>query len=62
MAKALLPFLIFAMSAYAQAPEPPAEKASFATVVIFIVLFIGSCVGYVAYTLWMASKERDRKK
>lgn len=62
MAKALLPLLIFAMSAYAQVPDPPTEKASPATVVIFLVLFIGSCVGYFAYTLWMARKKRDGNK
>ena len=62
MAKAILPFLMLALSAYAQAPEPPTEKASFATVVVFLVLFIGSCVGYFAYTLWMSRKKRDDNK
>jgi hypothetical protein len=62
MARALFPFLILALSAYAQTPEPPVEKASSLTVVIFLVLFIGSCVGYVGYTLWTSMKKRDEAK
>ena len=55
------PFLMLALNAFAQAEEVPAEKASTATVVIFLVLFIGSCVGYVAYTLWTAQKKVNAK-
>ena len=62
MARALLPFLLFALSAYAQSPEPPSEKASPLMVGIFLFMFIGSCVGYVAYTIWMAKKQKDKAK
>jgi len=45
-------------SAYAQSPaEPPVEHASPVTVIIFIVVFLAACVGYVGYTWW-----RGRKK
>ena len=57
-----LPLLILALDAYAQTPEPPAEKASFATVLIFLVLFIGSCAGYVGYAWWNSRKKRDEEK
>jgi hypothetical protein len=48
----------FALSAFAQASgaEPPVEKASALTVVVFIVLFIGGCVGYLLYTWWSQGK------
>jgi len=62
MAKMLLPFLILALNAYAQTPEPPTEKASVVTVVIFLVMFIGSCAGYLVYVLWAARKKQDEKE
>jgi flagellar basal body-associated protein FliL len=62
MIRVLLPFLMLALSAYAQTPEPPVEKASMVTVVIFLVMFVGSCVGYVGYVLWSARKKQDEKK
>ena len=54
----LLPLLI-AFSAYAQA-EPPTEKASPVTVIIFLLLFVGSCAGYFAYIWWNQRKTRQR--
>ena len=52
------PFLIFAMSALAQsAEEAPAEKANIFTVVVFLVLFVGSCLAYFGYVLWAARKK-----
>ena len=62
MTRVLLPFLMFALNAYAQTSEPPVEKASFATVVIFLVMFIGSCAGYLGWVLWSAKKKQDEKK
>ena len=57
------PLLMFTLTAFAQAAEEaPTEKASTATVVIFLALFIGSCVGYVAYTLWTAHKKVSEKE
>jgi CHASE2 domain-containing sensor protein len=53
-----LPLLI-AFSAYAQT-EAPTEKASPLIVVIFLVLFVGSCVGYFAYMWWNQRKSRQR--
>lgn len=62
MARLLLPLLILALNAYAQTPEPPTEKASVVTVVIFLVMFIGSCAGYLGWVLWSARKNRDENK
>ena len=57
---ALFPFLMV-WSAFAQTSgaEPPAEKASGITVVIFLLLFVGSCVGYFVYLWW--TKKRPQK-
>ncbi len=55
-------FPVFAVSsAYAQTSgaEAPVEKASSLTVVIFLLLFVGLCVGYFAYVWW---SERRRRK
>ena len=54
----LLPVLLIS-SAYAQA-EPPTEKASPVTVVIFLLLFVGSIAGYFAYIWWNQRKKRQR--
>ena len=51
-----LPFFV-ALSAFAQA-EAPTEKASPVTVVIFLVLFVGSCAGYFLYVWWNQRKSR----
>jgi flagellar basal body-associated protein FliL len=60
----LLPWLfpvLVASSAYAQA-EPPVEKAGTLTVIIFLVLFVGSCVAYFAYMWWNQRKNRLEAK
>jgi hypothetical protein len=61
MMRSLCSFLLAlaAGSAYAQSsvPEAPVEQASPVTVVIFVVVFLAACVGYVGYTWW-----RGRKK
>jgi flagellar basal body-associated protein FliL len=46
-------------SAYAQTStaDAPAEQASSVTVVIFIILFVGSCVAFAGYTWWRARKQ-----
>jgi uncharacterized membrane protein YdjX (TVP38/TMEM64 family) len=48
--------------AYAQSStaEAPAEHASLLTVVIFLVLFIGTCVAFVGYTWWQHRKKGQR--
>ena len=53
-----LPFLL-ALSAYAEV-EAPVEKASPATVIIFLFLFVGSIAGYFVYTWWNQRKNRER--
>jgi len=47
-------------SAYAQTSraDAPAEQASPVMVVIFIILFVGSCVAFAGYTWWRARKQR----
>ena len=54
-----LPLLIFALDAYAQTPDPPVEKADGVTVVIFLVVFVGSCVAYIGYAWWAGRKKRE---
>lgn len=53
----LVPFVAFA------ADEPVQEHASGATVLIFLVLFIGSMVAYGVYLWWRArgAKESGEK-
>ena len=46
---ALLPFLAYAQASPA---EPPVEHASMFAVVIFVVLFAGSCLAYFVYLWW----------
>jgi hypothetical protein len=46
-----LPLLI-AFSAYAETAEVPTEKAGLLSVVVFVLLFVGSCGGYFAYVWW----------
>lgn len=64
MVRLLCSFLLAlaSWSAYAQSSgaEPPVEHASFLTVVIFIVFFVGSCVAYVGYTWWSGRKKEGR--
>jgi cytochrome bd-type quinol oxidase subunit 2 len=66
MAKVLSGFFPYFMvsSAYAQSSgaEAPADKASMLTVVIFLLLFAGACVGYFAYIWWNARKKRQREE
>jgi flagellar basal body-associated protein FliL len=52
-------FLLVAFSAYAQAAaEAPVDKASPVTVIIFLLLFVGSCAGYFVYLWWSQKKVR----
>jgi hypothetical protein len=48
-------FFLFA-SSHAQAAEPAVEPNTLATAV-FLVLFVGFCVGFV----WMVWRKRDKK-
>ena len=59
MARLISAFLLILAfcSAYAQT-EAPTEHASSLTVIIFIVMFVGCCVGYVAYTWWGRKKKK----
>lgn len=55
-------FVLFASwAAFAQTKTPaeaPVEQASATTVVIFLVLFVGSCVGFIAYTWWRGRQKK----
>lgn len=60
MLKRLLPMLFLAapfLARAADAADAPAEQASPITVILFLVLFIGACVAYVAYAWWTRKKE-----
>ncbi len=54
-------FLV-ACAAFAQnsTADAPAEHASPVAVMLFLVLFIGSSLGFVAYVWWRGRKNRDR--
>ncbi len=51
-------------SAYAQTPaaDAPADSANTLSVVIFLFLFVGACVGYFAYVWWNERKKRQREE
>ena len=55
----LLALASFAVFAQAAPAEAPVEHASMATVVIFGILFVGSCVGAVGYMWWQNKKKKD---
>jgi len=44
-------------SAHAQTPEPPVQSNTLATI-IFLVLFVGFCAGFV----WMVWRNKDKGK
>ena len=57
----LVPFLVVG-SAYAQTTaDSPADKESILPVVIFLLLFVGSCVAYFAYLWWNERKKRRQE-
>ncbi len=50
---------LFSLAAFAQtAAEAPVEKASAATIIVFVAFFVVSCVGYFAYAWWSDKKEK----
>ena len=49
---ALLPFV--SLLVHAQAADAPAEPTNVVGVIAFLVLFIGSIVGFIAYVWWQA--------
>jgi hypothetical protein len=61
MARVLFPLFtilaLFSALARSAAADAPAEQASSVTVVIFLVLFIGSCVAFAAYVWWNGRKK-----
>ena len=61
MSRLFLAFItvLMAVSAFAQAEAPP-EPTNTAAVVLFLVLFVGSCVGFIAYTVWNHKKQKQR--
>lgn len=61
MAKLFAGLLLSLVSwaALAQTTEAPTPQASPVTVVIFLVLFIGGCIAYVAYTWWRGRSEKE---
>ena len=53
----LTPFLAVAQNA----AEAPVEKASPLTVIVFLALFVGGCLGYFAYIWWQRKKHPEDK-
>jgi hypothetical protein len=54
----LLPVFLFG-SAYASEPQDVPPQAGMATIVIFLVLFIGLCAGFFAYLWWNEKKRKE---
>lgn len=52
-------FISFAAVAQEKAAEAPQEHASPLTVIIFLVLFLGSCAVYGWYAWWSGRKEKE---
>lgn len=62
MTRNLIRFLpaVMSFAAFAQEKaEVPQEHASPVTVIIFLVLFIGSCAAYGWYAWWSGRKEKQ---
>jgi len=57
----LLPILMSCV-AYAQSSsaDAPSEQASPITVIVFLVLFIGGCVGYIGFTWWRGRHDEEK--
>jgi hypothetical protein len=55
----LVPLFMLLGSAYASEPQDLPPQAGMVSVIIFLVLFVGLCVGFVAYFFW---KERKPKQ
>ena len=54
--------LLMLGSAYAQAPQDaPAPTVGMTAVIIFVVIFVGSIVGFFWY-YWWTEKKRQREK
>ena len=52
------------LTAYAidAANDAPAETANPLVVIGFLVLFVGSCAGYVGYLLWSGRRKAGKDK
>lgn len=63
MSKSLLRFfplfIVASAFAQAQAAEPPTEKASTFSVVVFLLLFFGAIIGYFVYLWWNQRKNPE---
>lgn len=53
-----MPWIAFAQKA---ADEAPVEPANPVAVVLFVIVFIGSCIGFVAY-VWWKGRGKPREK
>ena len=63
MSRLLLLLSLTPLFALAQgaAAEAPVEKASPLTVLLFLALFVGSCLGYGAYVWWRRKSHPEDK-
>ena len=63
MSRLLLLLSLTPLFALAQgaAAEAPVEKASPLTVIVFLALFAGGCLGYFAYIWWQRKKHSEDK-
>ena len=54
---ASLPLLAQAQTSPTEATVQPASEL---TVVVFLVIFVGSIVGFIAYSMWLGKKKKER--
>lgn len=54
----LVPWMAFAQKA---ADDAPAEQANPIAVALFVLVFVGSCLGFVAY-VWWKGRGKPREK
>ena len=59
---AFLPFISLLAHAQAATPEAPAEPMNMVGVIAFLVLFIGSIVGFIAYVWWQARNGKSTEQ
>lgn len=59
----ILPLLAVTLAQAQSSPaEPTVQPASGATVVIFLVVFVVSIVGFIGYSVWIGRKNKQANK
>lgn len=56
----VLPFLMYG-SAFAEEPQDLPPTVGTGGIVLFLVLFVGMCVGFFVYLWWSEKKRKERE-